>query len=179
MHQREAEIDSRIGRRLDLREDMFAIQRHDRPARAGFHVTANRFAQPQQFVKNRPPAFLSDLRTAPRRTERRPSGTPPACPPSPFLPRVPQSTMPYWCLSCAWSSAIRAGISRLSALPSSPGRAILPWNAPFLPSAPPATSAPSPRLGALHTTMRFSQGLLLAFFHLTINSCDSAPHSTS
>src|SRR5216683_1709786 len=33
---------------------MFAIQRHNRPARAGLHVTANRFAQRQQFVKNRP-----------------------------------------------------------------------------------------------------------------------------
>src|SRR6266436_8772782 len=64
------------------------------------------------------------------------------------------------------SSTTHAVTSRPRALPCSPARSILPWNAPCFPSAPPAISAPSPCPGALHSEIRFSQGLLLAFLAL-------------
>src|SRR3989442_11385922 len=39
--QGEAKIDARLGRRFDLREDMVAIERHDRLARTRFHILAD------------------------------------------------------------------------------------------------------------------------------------------
>src|SRR5947209_15823928 len=39
--QRQTEVDSRLGRRFDLREDVVALERHDRLARAGLRLLAS------------------------------------------------------------------------------------------------------------------------------------------
>src|SRR5262245_39224517 len=52
VRQCKAKINTRIRRRLDLRENVLAIERHNRLARADFYVVAHRSPQPQQLIKD-------------------------------------------------------------------------------------------------------------------------------
>ena len=57
----EAEVDSRLRRRLDLGDDVIAVERHDRLARADLHVLANRSAELDQLVVQRPEVLFSHV----------------------------------------------------------------------------------------------------------------------
>src|SRR5438105_3836301 len=56
--QRQTKIDARLRRRFDLRENMVAIQRHNRLARTGFGVLAHRDPKLQQRIVKRSQVFL-------------------------------------------------------------------------------------------------------------------------
>src|SRR5580700_10172974 len=82
-------------------------------------------------------------------------------------PRAPRSTRRRSSQACAWSSAIRAVLSRPSVLLSLPARSSPPATVQSCPSIPPATSAPSPRSDVRH---RSTDSLPRSFLLWTFSS---------
>ena len=156
------EIDALAGGRLDLGEDVPAIQRNNRFARARLHVFAERFAELQQLIVNGAQRrFRRNI--ALRRTARRPRGKPlDRCLRRPCLRRARPATTPSLCRACASTGATRGATSRLRDLPFGSAPSTRRASGRFSPLARRPISAPWRRQGEPRRETRFWGALLRA-----------------